>query len=44
MVLGINPRDKFAAFLANAEAQGGNKTISTRQPMIKGRKATSWIA
>jgi hypothetical protein len=44
MVLGINPQDKFAAFLENAEAQGGNKSISGRQPITKGRRATSWLA
>jgi len=32
MVLGINPQDKFAALFANAETQGGNKTISPDSP------------
>jgi hypothetical protein len=45
MVLGINPQDKFAAFLANAEAQGSSKTTPTGQPIIKGRRrAASWVA
>lgn len=44
MVLGINPKDKFAAFLANAESEGGNSSVPTRHAAIKRDRAVSWLA